>query len=72
MNYLRTLWDVALQLIEYINVAWNWLIKPLEISIPISIPYILPDGITWDFGITPISLLGVGLIGLFIYWLVWA
>lgn len=72
MNYIRTLWDVAMQLIEYINIAWEWLIKPLTIRIPFNIPVIFPDGFTFDFGITPISLLGVGLVVLFVYWIAWA
>ena len=60
--------------IDYISKVFDWLFAPLELSvdIPIKIPVILENGIkwSWDLGITPISLLGVGLVGLVIYWVV--
>ena len=75
-NILGELWKVALTLLEYISVVFEWLFRPLKIAIniPINIPVILENGIkwSWNIGITPISLLGVALVGLVIYWMVWA
>lgn len=75
-NILSELWNLILTLLEYISNVFDWLFKPLELSIdiPITIPYLLENGISWswDLGVTPVSLLGVGLVGLVIYWLVWA
>lgn len=73
-NILGELWNLILTLLEYISNVFDWLFKPLEfnISIPINIPVILENGInwSWDLGVTPVSLLGVGLVGLVVYWLV--
>lgn len=69
------MWKLAVTLLEYISLLFDWLFDPLKLSIeiPIKIPFILENGInwSWDLGITPISLLGVGLVGLVVYWLVW-
>ena len=73
-NIFSELWNLILTLLEYISVVFDWLFNPLEINIniPINIPYLLENGInwSWDLGVTPISLLGVGLVGLVVYWLV--
>ena len=62
-------------IIEYISKnVFDWLLRAtlLGINIPINIPYLLENGInwSWDLGVTPVSLLGVGLVGLVVYWLV--
>lgn len=73
-NILGELWKVALSLIENISKLMDWLFNPLKIiiNIPIKIPLILENGINWNWnvGITPISLLGVALVGLVVYWVV--
>lgn len=73
-NILEELWNLALTLLEYIQIVFDWLFSPLKLSIniPINIPYLLENGIkwSWDLGFTPISLLGVGLVGLVVYWVV--
>lgn len=72
-NILGELWNLAITLIEFISKVFDWLFEPLKINIDIiKIPYLLPDGFTVNFGIAPIALLGVGLVGLVIYWIVWA
>lgn len=70
-NLFTELWEVAITMIEYIDKVWDWLTDRLIIDIPISIPVILENGIRWDTGITPISLLGVGLVGMILYWFIW-
>lgn len=73
-NILGELWNLTIKLIENISRVFDWLFKPIEISIdiPLKIPYLLENGIkwSWDLGLTPISLLGVGLVGLVVYWVV--
>ncbi|MEM0173881.1 MAG: hypothetical protein QXI16_05180 [Sulfolobaceae archaeon] len=71
-NVLGELWNVALTLIESISKVFDWLFEPLKITVPLKIPVIMPKGLTWDLGVAPIALLGVALIGLVVYWLVWA
>lgn len=68
------LWKLAETLLEHISDVFDWLFEPLKLSvnIPIKIPFILENGINWfwNLGITPISLLGVGLVGLVVFWLI--
>lgn len=71
-NVLGELWNVAITMLGYISKVFDWLFEPLKINIPLRIPLILPDGLLWDLGFPPIALLGVALISLIIYWLVWA
>lgn len=70
-NLFTELWKVAETMIKYINIAWEWLTDELVITIPLKIPLVIPEGINWSTGVTPISLLGVGLGALIIYWVVW-
>lgn len=74
-NLFIELWGIAENILFYISKAFDWLFQPLKfnINIPIKIPLILENGINWSWnvGITPISLLGVGLIGMVVYWFVW-
>lgn len=70
-NMFSELWDVALTMIEYIGEVFDWLFDDLVIEIPLKIPLLIPDGLKWETGVTPISLLGVGLVAMVIYWFVW-
>ncbi len=70
-NLFTELWNIALTMIEYIGIAWDWLVSELIINIPLKIPILFPNGISWETGITPISLLGVGMVAMIIYWFVW-
>ncbi len=70
-NLFTELWKVAENMIKYINILWEWLTDELIINIPLKIPLLIPDGLTWKTGVTPISLLGVSLGILVIYWIVW-
>lgn len=73
-NIMVEVWNLAITLLKFISKVFDWLFEPLELSIqiPIQIPVILEDGInlSWNLGITPISLLGVGIVGLVVYWVV--
>lgn len=68
------LWNLAETLLKFISKVYEWLFEPLKLSIqiPLKIPVILENGINWSWnvGITPISLLGVGIVGLVVYWVV--
>jgi len=70
-NLFTELWKIAENMIKYINIAWDWLTNELIINIPLKIPLLIPDGLKWETGVTPISLLGVSLGVLIIYWVVW-
>lgn len=70
-NFFTELWNIAESMIKYINILWDWLTTKLIITIPLKIPLLIPDGFKWDTGVTPISLLGVGLGAIVIYWIVW-
>lgn len=70
-NVFTELWQVALDLIRYIHIAWDWLFTKLVIKIPIKIPLIMEDGFRWDTGITPIMLLSASLGGIILYWIIW-
>lgn len=70
-NLFTELWNIAESMIKYIDILWDWLTTKLVINIPLKIPLLIPDGLIWDTGVTPISLLGVGLGAIVIYWIVW-
>lgn len=70
-NIFQNLWEIAETMIKMIGVVWDWLNKDIVINIPITIPYLLPNGINWDLGFAPIWLLGAGLGVLVVYWFVW-
>lgn len=70
-NLFTELWKIAENMIKYINIVWDWLTNELVINIPLKIPLLIPDGLIWKTGVTPISLLGVSLGALVIYWVVW-
>lgn len=69
-NIFKNLWELALDMIELIGKAWDWLNDDLIINIPLKIPVIFPDGINWDLGFQPIWLLTGGMAALIIYWVV--
>lgn len=73
-NIFSELWKVALTMIEYISKLMDWLFAPLKLSIdiPVKIPLILENGISWSWniGVAPIALLGVGMVVLVVYWVV--
>ncbi|MEM0173689.1 MAG: hypothetical protein QXI16_04190 [Sulfolobaceae archaeon] len=74
-NLFIELWEIAKKLLMSISNAFDWLFQPMKfnINIPIKIPLILENGIewSWNVGVTPISLLGVGLLGMLAYWFIW-
>lgn len=69
-NIFKNLWDLAIDMIEMIGIAWQWLNTNLIINIPLKIPLIFPDGISWDFGFAPIWLLTGGMLILVVYWVI--
>lgn len=70
-NVLSELWNLAETILKSISKVWDWLFDVLIIKIPIKIPLLIPDGLEWNTGVTPISLLGVGMIAMIIYWFIW-
>lgn len=70
-NILKTLWDIAFDLIGYIQLLWNWLNTDLVIKLEwLKLPLILPNGVNFNLGFTPISLIGVGLITMVVLWFI--
>ncbi len=70
-NVFSELWKIAETILKSISKVWDWLFDVLIIKIPVKIPLLIPDGLEWNTGVTPISLLGVGMIAMIIYWFVW-
>lgn len=70
-NIFQNLWDIAETMIRLIGVVWDWLNEDIVINLPITIPYLFPDGVNFNLGFAPIWLLGPGLAVLVVYWFVW-
>lgn len=70
-NVISILWTIIIDLIGYIQDLWNWLNADLIIKLEwFKLPLILPNGINYNLGFTPISLLGVGLITMVLLWFI--
>lgn len=70
MDILNSLWSLAEKILLNISRVWEWLNTTLRINLGLKIPIIFPDGINFDFGYTPLELLGVGILVLIGLWLV--
>lgn len=64
-NILHEMWNIAVNLIEGIGAIWNWL--NTSISLGFNIPLIGFVGIP---PFTPIGIIGAGLVGFMLFWLI--
>lgn len=67
---VNILWNLAITILQNITTVWEWLFQEIKVNIPIKIPIFLPDGINFNFGYSPIELLGSGIILLLALWII--
>lgn len=63
-NILENLWNIAVSLIENVNIVWDWLNKPFKLEIDLVL-------FKLNFGsFVPIHFLGAGIIILIGFWFI--
>lgn len=70
-NIILEIWNIVEGLGSVINDVWDWMLKPVVISINwFKIPLLLPNGVHINTGITPIAFFGVGILAILVLWIV--
>lgn len=70
-SFIKSIYDMAIGLIDAIGYVWNWLSKPIKIDVPLLSNIPLIGGwfnITLEY--SPIELIGVGIALLLVLWVV--
>lgn len=65
-----SLWEIAETIIKSVNKIWEWLNRNISVNLPLKIPVLLPDGIEFSLGYSPLELLGAGILVLLALWVI--
>ncbi len=68
-NLFMRLWSIILELITKIEIAWDYINKPLQVELNLKIPYLLPDGINIVSKYAIIDYLGPAILVLIGLWI---
>lgn len=70
-NFIESIYNMAVGLIEVIGVVWNWLSDPLKIDIPLlrNIP-LVGGWFNISLNYSPLEFIGVGILVLLILWII--
>jgi hypothetical protein len=70
-NFIESIYNMAIGLIDAIGYVWNWLIQPIEIDVPLlsDIP-VIGGWFNIALEYSPIELIGVGIALLLVLWVI--